>query len=345
MSKIDTKNREEFRIWDFFEFRLSNDDIQPKNIEIWKVPLVSAWKENNWIVSYISDNNAKLWDKNTITVDMFWKTFYQPNPYFAVSHGRVNILIPKFEISEYVCRFFVSLIEKVASDKYEFKEMCTWKKLSKDIIKIPVNSEWNPDREYMENYMKNLEEKCKTKLQNLIISRGGVVRLINTNLWKEFKVWDLFEIYTWWDMLIQKLTEWDYPLISHSAENNWIAKLINKQDKPLFDYHYTISLADRWNFKSFVQNSKFYVWTRVKALQLKEKYHKNISKESLLFLSSLIDRLSSLFDYRDNATSSLPNHSIKLPVDSEWNPNRDFMENYIKNIESKCKINFSNLKN
>lgn len=145
----------------------------------------------------------------------------------------------------------------------------------------------------------------------------------------------MFDIYTWWDMLIQKLTEWDYPLISHSAENNWIEKLINKQDKPLFDYHYTISLADRWNFKSFVQNSNFYVWTRVKALQLKEKYHKNISKESLLFLSSLIDRLSSLFDYRDNATSSLPNHSIKLPVDSEWNPNREYMENYIKNLIEK----------
>jgi hypothetical protein len=50
---------------------------------------------------------------------------------------------------------------------------------------------------------------------------------------------------------------------------------------------------------------------------LKEKYREKISKESLLFLSSIVDRLSLLFDYRDNATASLPNHTIKLPVDNE----------------------------
>jgi hypothetical protein len=42
-----------------------------------------------------------------------------------------------------------------------------------------------------------------------------------------------------------------------------------------------------------------------------------------------------LFDYRDNATSSLPNHSIKLPVDSKWNPNRAYMESYMKNLMEK----------
>jgi hypothetical protein len=44
-----------------------------------------------------------------------------------------------------------------------------------------------------------------------------------------------------------------------------------------------------------------------------------------------------LFDYRDNATASLPNHTIKLPVDNEWNPDRLYMENYINNIKDLCK--------
>ena len=29
-------------------------------------------------------------------------------------------------------------------------------RMKQETIKLPVNSEWNPDREYMENYIKNL---------------------------------------------------------------------------------------------------------------------------------------------------------------------------------------------
>ena len=35
------------------------------------------------------------------------------------------------------------------------------------VVKFPVDNEWNPNREYMENYMKNLMEKNKEKLNCL----------------------------------------------------------------------------------------------------------------------------------------------------------------------------------
>ena len=75
MSKINTINWKSFFIEELFDAYLSNDDIQPKNITDGDIPLISSGKEKNGIVAYIKDDTAKLWSKNTITVDMFGKAF------------------------------------------------------------------------------------------------------------------------------------------------------------------------------------------------------------------------------------------------------------------------------
>ncbi len=157
MAKINTINWKCFFIGEFFDAYLSSDDIQPKSIIEGEVPLISSGKEKNGIVAYIKDDNAKLWPQNTITVDMFGKAFYQDEAFYCVSHGRVNVLVPKIKISKYALQYIATIIEKVASNKYEFKEMCTGKKLLKDVIKLPVNEKSEPDFVYMEEYMKKLE--------------------------------------------------------------------------------------------------------------------------------------------------------------------------------------------
>lgn len=157
MGKINIKDWQDFLIADIFDAFLSSDDIQPKNIIEGEIPLVSSGKENNGIVAYIEDKSAKKWQGNTITVDMFGKAFYQEKAYHCVSHGRVNILIPKFKINRYALQFIATVIQNVSSKKYEFKEMCTGKKLLQDTIKLPVDEIGNPDFLYMETYMKNLE--------------------------------------------------------------------------------------------------------------------------------------------------------------------------------------------
>ena len=164
---INTKSWNEFRIGDYFNIYLSKDDIQPKkHIVKGNIPLISSGKTNNGIATYIKDDYAKLWDDGTITVDMFGKAFYQNKPYYCVSHGRVNILQAKFNMSEKVALFVISAIERISS-KYEFKEMCTGTKLSNDIIKLPATLNGQPDWEYMENYMKKVMKKSEQSISAL----------------------------------------------------------------------------------------------------------------------------------------------------------------------------------
>ena len=137
---IDTSAWKEFRVGDLFDMSLSKDDIQPKSTVEGDIPLISSGKTNNGIVAYIQDDKATIQKADTITVDMFGKAFYQANSYYCVSHGRVNILTPKFDINEYIGLFVASVIEKVSNEKYEFDSMCTGKKLAEDIVSLPATS-------------------------------------------------------------------------------------------------------------------------------------------------------------------------------------------------------------
>lgn len=166
--KVDTREWGEFRVEELFDAFLSKDDIQPKSITEGATPLVSSGKEHNGIVAYIEEPKAHLWEGNTLTVDMFGKVFFHEQPYFAVSHGRVNILKAKSTVSSGALQFVGCAIEKVTSKKYEFSEMCTGTKLLKDAIMLPVNKNGDPDWDYMEEYMKMVQEKTERVLNQFI---------------------------------------------------------------------------------------------------------------------------------------------------------------------------------
>lgn len=163
--KVDTREWGEFRVGELFDAALSKDDIQPKVIVEGNTPLVSSGKENNGIIAFIDNKNARLWEANTLTVDMFGKVFYQEQPYYAVSHGRVNILMPRMPMTKHSMQFIGCAIERVTTDKYAFSEMCTGTKLLKDVIMLPKGKTGQPDWAYMEEYMRKVEERVKVTME------------------------------------------------------------------------------------------------------------------------------------------------------------------------------------
>lgn len=162
--KVDTREWGEFRVGELFDAALSKDDIQPKVIVEGNTPLVSSGKENNGIIAPIDNKNARLWEANTLTVDMFGKVFYQEQPYYAVSHGRVNILMPRMPMTKHCMQFIGCAIERVTTDKYAFSEMCTGTKLLKNVILLPKDKTGQPDWAYMEEYMREMEERVKVMM-------------------------------------------------------------------------------------------------------------------------------------------------------------------------------------
>ena len=159
-NKIELKieNWKEFNIGDLFEVKLSKGDLKLSQLNSGNIKLISAISNDNGIIGFIDsegDGKAEIFDKNSITIDMFCNVFYQNEKFYSVSHGRVNILVPNFSLNKYIGLFFTTLLQ---NEIYRFSYgRAVYSEEAKNlIIKLPTTPQGEPDFEFMENYIKSL---------------------------------------------------------------------------------------------------------------------------------------------------------------------------------------------
>lgn len=154
----------EFDLKDFFTPVQSKGDIKTSDIVEGNIPLISAIKENNGVVAHIlcGDGIAETFKAGCLTADMFGHVYYQPKEFFSVSHGRVNILIPKIKINQYIGLFISNVLEYQFSIRNSYSRMLTNELLQKCKILLPTDmSDDNiPDWKFMEKYIKGLPFSC-----------------------------------------------------------------------------------------------------------------------------------------------------------------------------------------
>lgn len=162
-----------FSIGELFDVELTKGDlkevscVEAKDRAGDELPLISAGDTDNGFVGYVDkygDGKASPFPSNIITVDMFCKAYYQPKPFYAVGHGRINMLLPKFEMNVYRAMYICAVIN---NERYRFSYgRAVYSGVLKDLqISLPVDANGNPDWQYMEDYIKSLP--AGDKLANL----------------------------------------------------------------------------------------------------------------------------------------------------------------------------------
>lgn len=133
-----------------------------KDFSIGKIPVVTASEDNNGINDYLDIPDFLLEEENTITIannGSVGATFYQEKKYAATSDVSIIKLKDKnVKLNKYIALFLVTVISK---EKYRFNYGRKWgiSRMEKSTIKLPakfINDKYEPDWEYMENYIKSL---------------------------------------------------------------------------------------------------------------------------------------------------------------------------------------------
>lgn len=315
-------------------------DIQKKHLNGHGEYVVSSGENKNGIVGR-TDVQARIFSSNTITVDMFGNSFYHPYKYKIVTHARVFSLKPKHPIDENIGMYIISSL-KYLKHFYSYGNMCSWEKIKKRPIVLPVNRNNKIDYKFMEEYVSELKKSRINEIKNYINKSG----LENCSLTKEeshalhtirkkektykmYRIDELFDIATGRDIIISKTDEGCIPLISHQHDDNGISKRIKEiESRRLFNHNTTLSLADRGVFLATTQAEDFHIGTRVKALTFKSGCQ---SENVRLFFVACINKLQVLFlDYLTNATDKLPILQISVPLNEKKQIDYIFMDNYIK---------------
>lgn len=337
-NKININTWKEFNIIDLFEIKLSSDDLQPGKLVDGNIPLVSSGKTNNGIVMYIEEQKeATLYNENTITIDMFGKAFYQSKRYYAVSHGRVNILIPKYKLTKNIGMFLVSVFEKSFEEKYSFTTMCSSTLLKREKIKLPSDNKGNPDWELMEKYMENIKEQVNKSLSSLNNCMDEKNKIDISN-WDEFKIGNIFEIVSPKVYHTREVKENSngIPYVVRSKFNNGIKYMVEKDERFILNPKGVISFGAE--NASFFYQEKEYISGR-------DMYYidtRNLSKNAALFIIACLEKLTSKYSYNFGLFPKLlKEEKIKLPIKDNGEPDYEYMDRCMSELLNKAKNKLS----
>lgn len=344
---VDTSQWGNFVVGELFDVQLSDGDNKPKKLPKGDIPLVSAGNTNNGIVGSF-ESDTIIFPAHSITVDMFGQAFYQPKEFQAVSHGRVNILVPNFENNENIGQFIVTILN-AQCQKYSFTEMLTSKKIKAESIPLPLKSSTDPsnytqqdiDWDYMETVMSRVTTRAKERLANLPQPTDKKKTPVDTSSWGEFVVGELFDCDTTKTFYPNKseLPPGNTPYITRSTYNNGISSYYDDINNEFTIEGNCLTIGAEGGI-AFWQPKPFMAGVKVYTIR-----HPQLNELTALFIASLLNANSANYSYTNaRILAKIKAESIKLPLKPSADPSNytqedidwDYMESFMKTIEEKA---------
>ena len=343
---MNTTDWKYFTIDELFVVSLTKGDIKADRIDDGSTPLVSSGETNNGIVKYITslgDGVAKTFDGNTITLDMFGNAYYQPNDFFAVGHGRVNILIPKFKNNQFISMFIVCLINK---EKYRFSYgRAVYSTVAEKIkLKLPILNNGNPDWQWIEKYVKNtlipkLPDKSKAVWKKNYESKS----LLNNNLQLNTKDWKWFEVESVFNKIekckCSNATELledgnEIAYIGAKKSENGVMRYVKRNEELVTDGNCIVFIGDGQGSVGYCTYQPF---DFIGSTTLIAGFISNLNVYNAQFLIGVLDQERYRYSFgRKYKKEVIKASKIKLPTTQnskgEYEPDWQWMEDYIKGL-------------
>ena len=166
MTKLSLTDREwkEFYFSEIFSKIQRGKRLTKENQKDGKIPYISSSSTNNGVDNFISNNENVRKFGYCLTLansGSVGSTFFQNYEFVASDH--VTALIIK-NPNKYVYLFLANQIQKI-KEKYSFNREINDKRIKREKIILPINNQGNPDWQFMENYIKQLEQE---KVQEIV---------------------------------------------------------------------------------------------------------------------------------------------------------------------------------
>ena len=347
MPKIDTSSWGNFLISDVFETNKKGKsiqvptgaNIQKKDLKDGAIPRITVTGVNNGVFGYFEDipnnDNYRIYE-NFISVSFLGTVFYQESK--ASLDMKVHCLKPLCHtLNKYTGEFLVTAI--LASLKESsYSDQISSTVLPMLSIKLPINSQGKPDWQYMEDYMRNIEVRVSDSISKLESAQGVENSKIDVSSWGEFVVGSLFDADRGKVKSLQTLKDGNTPVIAAAMVNQGVAGYYNVQ--AIFENKITVSCNGGCG-STFYHPYKFNI--NGDAIVLTEL--KPMSDNVKQFIACVLDGvLTRKYSYNEKCSADKAKAEIiKLPIDSNGEPDWQYMEDYMRNIEVRVSTSISKL--
>lgn len=333
------ENREwkEFFLKDIFNNIQRGKRLRKADHKDGNQPYISSTGINNGLDGYVGNKEKVRVFQNCITLansGSVGSTFYQPYSFVASDH--VTKLENK-EFSKYINLFLSGIISRLG-EKYSFNREINDNRIKKEKILLPITPQGEPDYEFMEQYMQHKEQEKREEYKQFIQKKVSQLTTtpktvsLDDKEWGEFELESIFNINSGVRLTKADMKEGNKPFIGATDSNNGITEFVsntnNSEDRNVLGVNYNGSVVE--NF--------YHPYTAIFTDDVKRLTLKNIEGNEFLYLfiktTVLKQKAKYRYGYKFNATR-MKKQKIMLPINKNKEPDFEFMENYIKNLEYK----------
>lgn len=275
---------------------------------------------------------------------------WRERPWYASQN--IFKLTPKVDEIKKVPLFIKTAIDKSMSiySGGVYTSYPTKKSLFETNILLPTTPSGEPDWDFMEQYIAELEEERVAELEKYLIATGlddyelteedkatlslsaksasyedGYSEDFDGIWWKEFRIGDLFDIFHGKRLTKADRIPGDLPLLTAGENNQGVAEFIGNE-WPSYENPITIDMFGNCFYHSglYTGDDNIYFFT-----------NKDISEKAKLFISATLKKtLNGKYTYGKQFRQNDANTLIaKLPVLPDGTPDFEYMEKYIRAIE------------
>ncbi|MFA6255735.1 MAG: restriction endonuclease subunit S [Candidatus Absconditabacterales bacterium] len=302
--------------FDFNKMEICEDDF-PEGINF-----VSRTSQNNGIVAKVKKNNNKSpLDKGQITVSLggsyVLSAFLQLEEFYTAQN--VAVLKPLEKLSERELFYYCMCITK---NRFRYGAFGREANVTLKDLLIPSKNEI-PNRVYTTKIPDYAD--IKDPLENKEIS-------LSINDLKIFKIKNVFSISLGSPIHksnIDDIEKGNVAYVTRTTVNNGIELFLDVSELNCKVYNGPVITVGAEGFKAFFQDSRFITGNKVNILN-----NRKLNKYNAMFINTILNfEIKNKFGYgRAIVKNRLENLEIKLPVDNSGNPDRKFMEDYIKSL-------------
>lgn len=148
----------EFKIEDIFHVK-SGKRLTKKEMKNGKIPFVGSTNRNNGITNFVSNQNNSM-DSNVLGVNYngsVVENFY--HPYKCIFSDDVKRLSLKGMVGNKYIYLFIKTMILMQKKKYAYGYKFNGQRMQRQVILLPVTEKGQPDWNFMEQYMKRMENE------------------------------------------------------------------------------------------------------------------------------------------------------------------------------------------
>ena len=329
---IDNKDWDEFFIEDISTIK-PGKRLTKANMTHGVKPFIGSSDSNNGITEFVSNTNASE-DSNVLGVNYngsVVENFY--HPYKAIFTDDVKRLSLKdAEGNKYLYLFLKNAILK-QKGKYQYAYKFNEKRLKRQKIMLPVSGNCQPDYDYMEQYIKALLQKKKEEYKEYSIKaleqlKHKEINALEDKEWGEFFIEEIADIISGKDIYDTERTSGNTPYISSTSKNNGISHFVGNNNQTLERKCLSVNRNGSVGF-SFYHHYEALFSNDCRKLRPRQN-----SKYIAFFIANQITKQKEKYNYGYKmGTGRLKRQKIMLPISSNGQPDYEYMEQYIKNLE------------